>query len=184
MKPKLFIVTGSPFKFGDLSAKLGEFFDCEQRQWNGHEIQGEPEEIIKHKLKEAYELFKHPVLVDDVSVDMEALGGFPGPYMKDFWKHLTPYEMGNKFAGTRISSTCRLGLCRGENDILIAEGTFYGTIVPPKDNNHKGRDFEIFVKLDGMDKVMLEYDPSEFYEQSHRGRAMKNLLEILKKENK
>ncbi len=182
MKPKLYIVTGSPFKFADLSMKLSEYFDCEQKVWNDHEIQGEPEEILLHKLRRAYETFQHPVLVDDVSVSLDALNGFPGPYMKDFWKHMTPYEMGNKFAGTRISATCRLGLMRGENDIIIADGTFHGTIVAPKDNEHKGRDFEIFVKLDGMDKVMIEYKPEEFYEQSHRGRAMKKLLEILKLE--
>ncbi len=182
MKPKLYIVTGSPFKFGDLSAKLSEFFDCEQKHWNESEIQGDPEEIIRHKLDRAYEVFKHPVLVDDVEVNLEALNGFPGPYMKDFWSRMTAYEMGNKFADTRISATCRLGLCRKEGEAIIAEGTFHGTIVAPKDNEHKGRDFEIFVKLDGMDKVMLEYKPEEFYEQSHRGRAMKNLLAILKKE--
>lgn len=179
MKPKLYIVTSSPFKFGDLSAKLNKYFDCEQKPWNEPEIQGDPEEIIMHKLKRAYEVFKHPLLVDDVSVDMEALNGFPGPYMKDFWKHMTPYEMGNKFAGTRIHSTCLLGLMRGEDDIIIADGTFHGTIVAPKDNEHKKRDYELFVKLDGMEKVMLEYTPEEFYEFSHRGRAMKKLLQLL-----
>lgn len=184
MKPKLYIVTGNPFKFGDLSARLNEFFDCEQRDWSEHEIQGDPKEIIEHKLKRAYEVFKHPVLVDDVSVSIEELNGFPGPYMKDFWKCFTPYEMGNKFAGSRISATCRLGLCREEGDMVIAEGTFNGVIVPPKDNNHKDRFFEIFAKLDGMDKVMLEYKPEEYDEFSHRGRAMKNLIEILQKENK
>ena len=184
MKPKLFIVTGSPFKFGDLEVKLGEFFDCEQKIWDGHEIQGDPEEIIRHKLKTVYKIFKHPVLVDDVTVNIEALNGFPGPHMKDFWKYMTPYEMGNKFAGSRIDATCRIGLCRGENDIIIAEGTFHGTIVSPKDNNHKDRFFEIFVRLDGMDKVMLEYTPEEYDKFSHRGKAMENLLEILKKDNK
>ena len=183
MKPKLFIVTGSPFKFGDLSARLSEYFDCEQKVWDEAEIQGDPDEIIRHKLERAYEKFQHSVLVDDVSVNLEALNGFPGPYMKDFWKHMTPYEMGNKFAGSRISADCRLGLCRGKGDIVIAKGTFNGTIVPPKDNNHRQRDFEIFVKLDGMEKVMLEYSPEEFEEFSHRGRAMKNLIEILQKEN-
>jgi len=66
--------------------------------------------------------------------------------------------------------------------VIIAEGTFHGKIVAPKHNNHKGRDFELFVQLDGMDKVMLEYNPQEILEFSHRGRAMKNLLDILKKE--
>lgn len=184
MKPKLFIVTGSVFKFGDLLAKLSEFFDCEQKIWNEHEIQGDPEEIIRHKLDRAYEVYHHPVLVDDVSVNMEALNGFPGPYQKDFWKCFTPYEMGHKFEGSRISATCRLGLKRGQNDVIIAEGTFHGKIVAPKNNDHKGRDFEIFVQLDGMDKVMLEYKPEEYAEFSHRGLAMKNLLEILKEEKK
>ena len=184
MKPKLFIVTGSKFKFGDLASKLGDFFDCEQKTWDEHEIQGDPEEIIRHKAQRAYEVFKHPVLVDDVSVNIDALNGFPGPYMKDFWKCFTPYEMGHKFAGSRISSTCFLGLCRGPEDTVIAHGTFSGVIVPPKDEDHKGREFELFVKLDGMDKIMLESSPKDYEEFSHRGRAMKNLLEILEKEKK
>ena len=181
-KPKLFIVTGSKFKLGDLSAKLNDFFDCEQKPWNESEIQGSPEEIILHKLKRAYEVYKHPVLVDDVSVHMEALGGFPGPYMKDFWNYIPPYEIGVKFAGTRIKAICRLGLCRSPDDIVIAQGEFNGTITVPKDRDHQGRDFEFFVVLDGMDKVMVDYSVEEKNEFSHRGLAMKNLLEILKKE--
>lgn len=181
MKPKLFIVTGSAFKFDDLALKLNEFFDCEKKPWNDPEIQGDPDEIIRHKLKNAYSKFKQPVLVDDVSVNIEELRGFPGPYMKDFWKCFTPYEMGNKFAGSRVSATCRLGLCRGENDIIIVEGTHSGKIIAPKDNNHRGREFELFVVLDGTNKTMLEFTPEERKEFSHRGLAMKNLLEILKK---
>lgn len=184
MKSKLLIVTGSPFKFQDLSLKLNDFFDCEQKVFKEPEIQGDPEEIIKHKLKTVYDIYKQPVLVDDVSVNIEALNGFPGPYMKDFWKCFTPQEMGKKFAGSKISATCRLGLCRGEGDVIIAEGTFHGTIIAPKHNNHQGRDFELFVQLDGMNKVMLDLTPEERKEVSHRGKAMKNLLEILKKENK
>jgi len=184
MKPKLFIVTGSDFKFKDLSAELNEFFDCEQREWNEPEIQGDPDEIIKHKLKTAYEIFKCPVLVDDVSVHLEELNGFPGPYMKDMWKHFTPQELGIKFAGSRISAICRLGLCRGEGNIVIAEGRFDGDVIAPKNNEHKGRFFELCVQIDGTDKSMFEYSPEEKNEFSHRGKAIKKLIEILKKEKK
>ena len=180
MKPKLLIVTGSAFKFQDLSAKLGEFFDCEQRDWNEPEIQGDPEEIIMHKLETAYKIFKQPVLVDDASVHMDALGGFPGPYMKDFWNYMPPYEMGVKFAGTRIKAICRLGICLGPENTTIVQGECEGTIVTPKDKDHQGRDFEFFVVLDGMDKPMIDYPVEEKNEFSHRGKAMKNLLEILK----
>lgn len=183
MKPKLFIVTGSKFKFGDISAKLNQYFDCEQRPWNEPEIQGSPEEIILHKLKRAYEIYKAPVLVDDVSVHMEALGGFPGPYMKDFWSYIPPYEMGVKFAGTRIKSICRIGICFGLNDLMFAEGEFNGTIVIPKDKDHQNRDFEFFVVLDGMDKVMIDYSTEEKNKFSHRGKAMQNLIEQLQIKN-
>ncbi|HEY4494412.1 MAG TPA: non-canonical purine NTP pyrophosphatase [Candidatus Paceibacterota bacterium] len=184
MKPKLLIVTGSPFKFEDLSLRLSEYFECEQREWNEPEIQGTPEEIIIHKLQTAYKKFKEPVLVDDVSVSIADLNGFPGPYMKDFWKCFTPYEMGHKFAGSRISATCYLGLCRREGDYTIADGTFEGTIIAPKDKDHKGRQFELFVVLDGTDKPMLEYSVEEKNIIGHRGKAMKKLLEILKNEKK
>jgi non-canonical purine NTP pyrophosphatase (RdgB/HAM1 family) len=182
MKPKLLIVTGSAMKYKELSAKLSEFFECEQRDWNEPEIQGKPDEILKHKMYRAFELFKQPVLVDDVSVDIGELNGFPGPYMKDFWQCYDPYEMGMKFAGSRISATCRLGICRGLDDILIVKGVFEGKIVKPKDKDHQDRWFELFAQLDGMDKPMIEYSIEEKNEFSHRGNAMKNLIEILKKE--
>jgi len=184
MKPKLFIVTSSSLKFKELSLGLSEFFDCEQKTLDEPEIQGKPEAILRYKLTRAYLAFQNPVLVDDVSVDIEELGGFPGPYMKDFWKCLSPYEMGVKFAGSSINATCRLGLCRGEGDIVVAESTFHGKIVTPKDKDHKERWFELFVQLDGMDRLMIEYSIEEKNKFSHRGLAMKNLIKILKREEK
>jgi non-canonical purine NTP pyrophosphatase (RdgB/HAM1 family) len=182
MKPKLLIVTGSEMKYKELSAKLSEFFECEQRDWNEPEIQGKPEEILKHKMARAYELFKEPVLVDDVSTHIEALNGFPGAYMKDFFDVMTPYEMGNKFAGSKIKAICYLGLCRGSEDTIVATGEFNGKIVKPTEEDHKGRWYDIFVQLDGAYKTMIELSVEEKNEISHRGKAMKNLLEILKKE--
>lgn len=184
MKPRLFIVVGNELKFRELSAELSKFFDCEQKFTTEPEIQGSPEEIIKHKVRKAYELFQRPVLVDDVSVNIDELGGFPGPYMRDFFDLLSPYEMGVKFAGSNISSTCRLALCRGPADTIITEGTFHGKIVVPKQKDHKDKWFEFFVQLDGMDRTMDELSIEEKNKISHRGLAMKNLLEIIKKENK
>ena len=77
MKPKLTIVTGNSLKFRELSNELSKFFDCEQGTIDGFEIQGKPEEILRHKLAQAFEKFKQPVLVDDTSVHFDFLGGFP-----------------------------------------------------------------------------------------------------------
>lgn len=39
-------------------------------------------EVALAKAKQAYDLLQQPVLVDDSSFHIEALGGFPGPYVK------------------------------------------------------------------------------------------------------
>jgi XTP/dITP diphosphohydrolase len=39
-------------------------------------------EVAKVKVQQAYDLLQKPVLVDDSSFHIHALGGFPGPYIK------------------------------------------------------------------------------------------------------
>jgi non-canonical purine NTP pyrophosphatase (RdgB/HAM1 family) len=183
MKPKLLIVTGNAMKFKELSNGLAEFFDCEQRKLDEPEIQGTPEEIIKHKLKVAYEKFQQPVFVDDTSVHFEALNGFPGPYAKDFWKCFPPYEAGVKFAGTRMKVVNHIGLCLSEDKIILADGVAEGWVVMPKSPHHDGREFDLFFQVDGTDKPMLTYSIEEKNKFSHRGKAMKNLMKILAKDS-
>ncbi len=183
MKPKLLIVTGNKIKFEELSSGLKDFFECEQQILNEPEIQGTPEEIIKHKLVVAYKQFGGNIFVDDTSVHLNELNGFPGPYMKDFWKCFTPEQMGQKFAGSRMKIVNHVGLCRGEDNFIFTKGEVAGEIISPTHNDHKGREFDLFFKVDGTDKVMLEYSTEEKNEFSHRGLAMKNLIEILEKEN-
>lgn len=49
------------------------------------EIQAlELREIVEHKVRQAYEIIKQPVLVDDVSLEFSALGKLPGPFIKFF----------------------------------------------------------------------------------------------------
>ncbi len=183
MKPKLFIVTGNQMKFKELSHTLEDFFDCEQKIFNEPEIQGTPEEIINHKAKRAYEIFKGKVLVDDVSLHFEELNGFPGPYIKDFLRCFTPYEIGVKFINTRVKAICWLAICSGE-EVLITEGKVEGIVVKPKDKDHVDRHFDWFFQADGTDKPMIDFSTEEKNKFSHRGNAIKSLLEILKKENK
>ena len=184
MKPKLTIVTGNTLKFQELSVALGEFFDCEQKVLKGYsEIQGKPEEILRHKLEAAYREFQEPVLVDDTSLHFETLNGFPGPYIKDFLECFSPYQMGMKFVGTRVSLACRLGLYTGVDKPTIGIGIIAGDVVEPKPIDPGLREFDLFIKADGTDKVMLEFTIEEKNTFSHRGLAIKNLLEQLKKQN-
>ena len=179
MKAKLLIVTGNLMKYRELSHGLSEFFECSQVIYDEPEIQGKSEDIIKHKLKRAYETFKQPVLVDDVSVHMSALNGFPGPYMKDFFTYITPYNFGIKFAGTEMSGACFLGFTDGQIEI-ITEGKMDGIIVVPKEEHKDGKQFDIFFKLNGKDRVLEEFSTTEKNTFSHRGIALENLIKILR----
>ena len=179
MKPKLTIVTGNNMKFIELSAELSKFFDCEQGIIDAFEIQGTPEEILQHKLKTAFEKFKSPVLVDDVSTYIDALNGFPGPYMKDFQSCLTQYEIGVKFTNSKIKVVCWLGLCRALGDSIVATGELHGTIVVPKEKEHTEKWFDFFFQADGTDKTLDQYSIEEKNKFSHRGNAMRDLLKKL-----
>lgn len=42
------------------------------------------EEVVEHKVRQAYMVAKCPVLVEDVALEFTALGGLPGPFIKFF----------------------------------------------------------------------------------------------------
>lgn len=76
-------ITGNQNKADYLSQMLG--IQLEHHKVDLDEIQSTSlDEIVTHKVKQAYELVKKPVLVEDVALSFEALGGLPGPFVKFF----------------------------------------------------------------------------------------------------
>lgn len=47
--------------------------------------------IVEHKVKQAYDIIKQPVLVEDVSLEFTALGKLPGPFIR-FFVDEVPFE--------------------------------------------------------------------------------------------
>lgn len=181
MKKKLAIVTSNPLKYNELAYALSDFFECEQMNLSGlYEIQGGPEEILMHKMREAYVRAGMPVLVDDVSLHLDALNGFPGSYIKSFSEHIPPKEMGERYAGTGVTAYCRLALCLSDEDFILAEGSFRGKLVPPHPGVDHPWNFDICVIADGTDKPMSDYSTEEKNSFSHRGNAIRDLLKKLK----
>jgi Ham1 family protein len=82
MQQPLFI-TGNQHKADYLARMLGT--PLEHRKIDLVEIQSSsPEEVVRHKVREAYEIAQRPVLVEDVSLGFAALNGLPGPFIKFF----------------------------------------------------------------------------------------------------
>jgi len=145
MKPKLFIVTGSQSKAEYLAKYLG--FPVDHMKLDLDEIQSmDLKEIVKHKVLQAFDKVKEPVIVEDVSLEIVALGGLPGPFVKFFIENM-PLEQICEIVGNKTrkaTSRCVFGYFDGKN-LEFFEGSLDGEIASePKGENGYGFD-RIFI---------------------------------------
>src|SRR3989338_4698414 len=83
-------ITGNQNKADYLAKYLG--FPVQHVKLDLNEIQSlDLKEIVEHKVRQAYEKIKSPVIVEDVSLEFEALNGLPGPFIK-FFVDTIPFE--------------------------------------------------------------------------------------------
>ncbi len=76
-------ITGNQHKADYLAAMLG--VSLEHQKLELDEIQSVSlDEIVTHKVKQAFNIIQKPVLVEDVSLGFTALAGLPGPFIKFF----------------------------------------------------------------------------------------------------
>ena len=81
-------VTGNEHKVNLLSGYMGKKFKHTMIELD--EIQSMSlHEVAEHKVRQAYDIIKSPVLVEDVGVYIKALNGLPGPFIKWFWQALS-----------------------------------------------------------------------------------------------
>lgn len=105
-------------------------------------------EIVEHKVRQAYAILKSPVLVEDVGLFFEDLGGLPGPFIKYFVDNV-PFEkickmVGEKEENRRAMARCVFGYFDGVN-LKLFEGQTKGKIAPePRGENGYGWD-KIFI---------------------------------------
>ena len=81
----IIFVTGNARKIKEATTTLGQFgIDVSTQEADFDEIQHhDPAEITRAKARAAFAVIDQPVVVQDTSWSIPALGGFPGGYMKD-----------------------------------------------------------------------------------------------------
>jgi non-canonical purine NTP pyrophosphatase (RdgB/HAM1 family) len=80
-------ITGNQQKADFLAKYLG--YDVEHRKVQLDEIQSlDLHEIAAHKVRQAFEMVKTPVLIEDVALSFNAMGKLPGPLVKWFEEEL------------------------------------------------------------------------------------------------
>lgn len=114
---KVVYVTGNQSK-ADYLARLLDV-PLEHHKLDLDELQLEdPEALVEHKVRQAYEIIGRPVLVEDVSLHFDALGGLPGPFVKFFVEKPDGLErmcrMLDGFGTRTAQAVCTFGYHDGE----------------------------------------------------------------------
>ncbi|MFW5746085.1 MAG: RdgB/HAM1 family non-canonical purine NTP pyrophosphatase [Nanoarchaeota archaeon] len=171
-------ITGNEHKVREARAILGEIGS---QKVTLPELQGSPEFIAQEKARLAAQKMGCPVFVEDVANCFHALGGMPGPYIKDFINHMDLADvprMLDSFADKRATVICTIGYCEPGKDPICFQGRVEGRIVPPRGKSNFGWD-PIF-QPDGHDKTFAEMTPEEKNRISHRRKALEKFALFLK----
>ena len=128
-KPPTFI-TGNQNKADYLSRYLG--FAIDYRKIDLDEIQSASlEDIIQHKVKQAFEITRQPVIVDDISMGLVSLNGLPGPFIKFFVESPDGLRnicrMADGLDSRSARAMCAIGYYDGQN-LQIFKSTLDGDI--------------------------------------------------------
>lgn len=174
------LVTGNPDKLAELQALLPPSLNIVTQDFNLQEIQLEddPHGIVRHKLRAAYDIVQGPVIVDDVSAELEKLNGLPGPYIKLFQARLGKKEALYRLAGEGpVRIVCTMGFYDGSQEHIV-DGIMHGRVVEPRDGEGFGFDFEVIP--DGYDQTLSQLGPNIKNTISHRYLAASAMADFLR----
>lgn len=138
------------------------------------------DEVIQHKAKAAYELVHIPVLVEDFSLVLHALGKLPGTLIKWFLEEIGTAGVCHLLDNTinrAATATVAFGLYDGKNFRLFKDER-NGTIARSPRAEQKFATDSIFI-LDGYGKTWSEMSKDEQLATSIRGAALKQLEKYL-----
>lgn len=137
------------------------------------------DQVITEKAKAAYEKTKKPILVEDVSFEIQQLKGLPGPFVKFFLQTLGT-EGTVKLIGTNSTKakvTAALALYNGRH-LKIFKGIVWGTL-SKKNRGENGFGFDKVFIPKGYSQTYAEMDPKIKNKISHRVRALMKLKAFL-----
>lgn len=174
----IYFIIGNRDKFEEVKAILP---DVEQLDIDLPEIQEiDAHEIIKAKLKAAFTHKEGKFIVEDVSLHLDCLNGFPGPLIKWFLKAIGNeglVDVTAKFGNNKATAKTIIGYAKSLDDVHFFEGVIEGRIVSPRGEGGFGWD-PIFLP-DGHQKTFAEMIPDEKNAISMRRIAANKLKEFL-----
>lgn len=157
------LVTGNDGKWNLAVAQLGRFgIELRRETFELPEIQSfDSAEIAVESVKLACARVGGPVMVTDVSYDLKALGGFPGPFAKYTNSYLTPGDVLRLMEGKadrRFEIKEVLAYCEPGIEPVVFASSMFGTIA---EEAHGERLMDSITILDGMERPLAAYPVEE-----------------------
>lgn len=138
------------------------------------------EAVLAAKARQAFEVARRPVVVEETGLELAALNGFPGPLVKWMLDAIgaeglarTALALGNP----RAKAVCLLLWTDGESTRL-GRGETSGELVLPA-RGDRGFGWDPVFSPDGEGRTYGELSEREKDELGHRGRAWRDLLRAL-----
>lgn len=136
-------ITGNQHKADYLASMLG--IPLAHQKVDLDEIQSMSlDEIVEHKVRQAYAHVNRPVLVEDVGLHFSALSGLPGPFIKFFVEAPDGLEvlcrMLDGFGDRSARAECVFGYYDGGEVVLIRGGLDGKIASSPRGQNGYGWD--------------------------------------------
>lgn len=165
-------ITGNEHKARYVAQWLGA--DVPHKKLSLDEIQTlDLHELVSHKVKQAYDLLRSPVLVEDAQLTCTALGNLPGPFIKFFVEEIGPAgiaKMMDSFDDRTAHGRICYALYDGQQ-MRFFEGDMRGRIAQkPRGTGGFGFD-KIFIN-DGYDVTRAEMSEQDYERTSYRKIAL------------
>ena len=173
----LVVITSNIGKIEEINAILGidhKVYTIEVPEIKSLDL----DEVITAKAKAAYEKIKKPVLVTDVSLEIEGFGGLPGPFVKFFLKTLGAEKTVKLVKGSRRTKVTDAVAIYDGKIFKIFKGTIWGKVIP-KARGTSGFGFDFVFVPDGYTKTWAQMPSSVKNKISHRAMALKKLKDYL-----
>lgn len=174
----LTVVTSNKNKLAEINQILGT--NHKVSKLNIPEIQSlDLDEVITYKAKSAYQKIKKPILVEDISLEIKALKGLPGPFVKFFLQTLgtegTVKLVGKAKTDTKV--TAAVAIYDGKN-LKIVKGIVYGTLTQ-KNRGINGFGFDKVFTPKGYKQTYAELPTKLKNKISHRAKALQKVKRYL-----
>jgi len=183
---KVFFLTGNKNKLKEASAIINNSIQLENKKIDLDEIQSTlVEEVIKHKVIQAYNIIKEPCIAEDTGLYIKNMNGFPGALIKYYFDKIGNKGISKFNGGSNAYAETIIGYHDGEM-VHIFKGRINGSISKKPKGEGFGWDPIFIPKIRNKNNTntFAEMTEEEKNKISMRAKAFKKFKTFIESKNK